>query len=257
MEAVRYVVTIVYSALLAGGLYVGVRQIYQGFRAPRELLNPLFGNPVAIRMFTVHIAVVSADLFVIGPWAVAHKSQLWYWGGRILLLTSSLPIAAYLNRNPQSFGTFIGRWVQLRNFFEYGIHIVFAALPLDWFRYYLLLWWLVAYRYLDVGPRRLLQRLYDTPQKRAARPWAQYVNWVTIVAIYVGAFFAVFSHQILYATVPARSVPEHVAAHWEVGVVVAVNFALALFEWITIRRYTDSLLAAARSNPEPAPAATY
>jgi len=241
----KYVITIVYSALIAGGVYVGVHQIYQGFRKPAELLNPLFGNKIAIRLFTVHIVVVSCDLFVIGPLALAHKSPLYYWGGRCLLVTSALPITAYLNRNPQSFGTFIGKWVMVRNFFEYGIHIVFAALPVSWFRYYLLLWWIVAYRYLDVGPRRLLQKLYDTPAKQAARPWAQYLNWVTIVAIYIGAFFAVFYQQILFAQVPAASVPTYVPANWEVGVVIGVNFALALWEWIAIRQYTDSLLAAA------------
>jgi hypothetical protein len=252
----KYVITIVYSALIAGGVFVGARQIYQGFRRPGELLNPLFGNKIAIRLFTVHIVVVSCDLFVIGPLAVAHKSPLYYWGGRCLLVISALPIAAYLNRNPQSFGTFIGKWVMVRNFFEYGIHIVFAALPLSWFRYYLLLWWIVAYRYMDVGPRRLLQRLYDTPAKQAARPWAQYLNWVTIVAIYIGAFFAVFYKQILFAQVPAASVPAYVPARWEVGVVIGVNFALALWEWITIRQYTDSLLAAA-GVPQKVTAAHY
>ena len=240
----KYIITIVYSALLAGGLFVGVRQIYQGFRKPAELLNPLFGNKIAIRLFTVHIIVVSADLFVIGPWAVAHKSPLYYWGGRVLLVISALPIAAYLNRNPQSFGNFIGKWVMVRNFFEYGIHIVFLAMPVSWFRYYLLLWWLVAYRYLDVGPRRLLQRLYNTPEKQAARPWAQYVNWVTIVAIYIGAFFAVFYKQILFARLPAATVHPYHPSHWVIGAVIFVNFALALFEWITIRKYTDSLLEA-------------
>jgi hypothetical protein len=241
----KYVITIVYSALLAGGFFVGARQIYQGYRKPGELLNPLFGNKVAIRMFTVHIIVVSSDLFVIGPLAVAHKSTLYYWGGRILLVSSSLPIAAYFNRNPQTFGTFIGKWVMLRNFFEYGIHIVFAAMPVSWFRYYLLLWWVVAYRYLDVGPRRLLQRLYDTPEKQAARPWAQYLNWVTIVAIYIGAFFAVYYKQILFASVPSVATPTYIPSDWEVGVVIGVNFALVLFEWITVRQYTDSLLAEA------------
>ena len=39
-------------------------------------------------------------------------------------MSSSLPIAAFLNRNPQTFGGFIGKWVMVRNFFEYGIHIV-------------------------------------------------------------------------------------------------------------------------------------
>src|SRR5580693_5292873 len=241
----KYLITIVYSALLAGGLFVGVRQIYQGFFRPNELLNPLFGNKVAIRMFTVHIVVVSCDLFVIGPLAIAHKSPLYYWGGRSLLVISSLPIAAFLNRNPQTFGNFIGRWVMLRNFFEYGITIVFAAAPLSWFRYYLLLWWIVAYRYMDVGPRRLLQRLYKTPEKPSPRPWAQYLNWVTIVAIYIGTFFAVFYKQILFATVPSAATPPYVPSHWEVGVVIAVDFALALWTWIAIRQYSDSLLAAA------------
>jgi hypothetical protein len=256
--ALKYVITIAYSALLAGGFYVGTWQIYQGFRKPRELLNPLFGNPIAIRLFTVHIVVVTCDLFIIGPLALAHKSTLYYWGGRILLLNASLPIAAYMNRNPQTFGNFIGGWVKLRNFFEYGIHVVFAALPLSWFRYYLLLWWLVAYRYLDVGPRRLLQRLYNTPEKKAARPWAQYVNWVTIVAIYIGAFFAVFYKQILFATVPGKSVHPHVPAHWETGVVIGVNVAVALFEWATIRKYTDSLMAKPGTGvSEPVAAAEY
>lgn len=245
-----YVITAIYTALLAGGLFVAVRQIYQGLRKPEELLNPLFANPVATRLFAVHIVVVSADLFVIGPWAIAHKSTLWYWGGRILLLTSSLPLAAYLNRNPQSFGAFIGRWVRLRNFFEYGIHIVFAAMPVDWFRYYLLLWWLVAYRYLDVGPRRLLQRLYNTPEKKSARPWAEYLNWVTIVAIYIAAFWAVYHQHILFATVPDASVQPHVPASWEVGVVWGVNFALMLFAWMTIRKYTDSLGASPDDQPQ-------
>ena len=34
----------------------------------------------------------------------------------------------------------------------------------------------VAYRYLDVGPRRMLQKLYNTPEKKAARPWAPTLN---------------------------------------------------------------------------------
>jgi hypothetical protein len=241
----KYVITIVYSALLAGGVFVGFRQIYQGYSKPAELLNPLFGNKVAIRMFTVHIIVVSCDLFVIGPLAIAHKSTLYYWGGRALLVSSSLPIAAFFNRNPQTFGGFIGKWVMARNFFEYGIHIVFAAMPVSWFRYYLLLWWVVAYRYLDVGPRRLLQTLYDTPEKQAARPWAQYLNWVTIVAIYIGAFFAVYYKQILFARLPSPATQAYIPSNWEVGVVIAINFALVLFEWVTIRQYTDSVLAAA------------
>src|SRR5262249_30346318 len=126
---------------------------------------------------------------------------------------------------------------------------------------YILLWWLVAYRYLDVGPRRALQRLYGTPEKLRARPWAPTLNWVVIVAIYVLAFLAVYNREILYAKVPADSLPVHVPAAWETGVVLGVNMALALFEWITIRRYTDSITpkaapAAVAAEPEPE-ASTY
>lgn len=240
------VVTVVYTGLLAWGFFVGVRQIYQGWRKPGDLLNPLFANRIALRLFTVHIVVVSLDLFVVGPWAVAHKSLLWYWGGRIALLLSSLPIAAYFNRNPQSFGSFIGRWVRLRNFFEYGAHIVVATMVVDWFWYYVLLWWLVAYRYLDVGPRRALQKLYNTPEKRAARPWGQYLNWGVITTIYVLAFVVVYNQLVLYADVPPAGLAEHVAARWEVAVVVVVNFALALHGWLSIRRYTDTVTEAER-----------
>jgi hypothetical protein len=37
----------------------------------------------------------------------------------------------------------------------------------------------------------------------------------------------------------------YIPSHWEIGAVIGVNFALVLFEWVTIRKYTDSLLAAA------------
>ena len=208
-------------------------------------------------MFAVHIAVVTADLFLIGPSALAHKSTLWYWGGRIALFTSALPIAAYFNRNPQSFGWFIGRWVTFRNFFEYTLHVVVAALAINWFHYYLLLWWLVAYRYLDVGPRRALQKLYNTPAKLAARPWAPRLNCLTIFTLYVLAFLAVYNRQILFAKVPSAGTHEHVAAHWEVAVVVAGNLALALYMWINTRKYTDSLLAGRTAAPGPVPASTY
>ena len=65
------------------------------------------------------------------------------------------------------------------------------------------------------------------------------------MTIYIGAFFAVFYKQILFASVPTAAVHPYIASHWVVGVVVAVNFGLLLFEWITIRQYSDSLLAAA------------
>ena len=256
MNAGSLLITIVYAGLLAWGFSVGARQIYQGFKRPQGLLNPLMANRAAIRLFTLHIIVVSADLFVIGPLAIANKSTLWYWGGRIALLSSSLPIATYLNRNPQSFGKLIGRWVVFRNFFEYTVHVVVAALPVDWFRYYMLLWWLVAYRYLDVGPRRALQKLYNTPEKLAARPWAPVLNWAVIATLYVLAFLAVYNQQILFAKVPDDSVPVYVPASWEIGLVWGFNLALVLVTWIMTKKYTDSLLAD-RSGTVPVESSSY
>lgn len=236
-------ITVVYALLLAWGFGVGARQIYQGYKRPRELLNPLFSNRVAIQLFTLHIVVATADLFVIGPWAVANKSTLWYWGGRIALLITSVPIAAHFNRNRESFGRLIGGWVVFRNFFEYGLHIVVAAMAVSWFNYYLLLWWIVAYRYLDVGPRRALQKLYDTPEKLAARPWAPLLNWVVIATLYGLTFAAVYNRQVLFAVVPGPDVAVHVAAAWERGVVVGVNLALLLVTWIMAGKYSAARMA--------------
>jgi hypothetical protein len=250
MSALSLLVTIVYSALLAWGFSVGLRQIYQGYRRPQELLNPLFANRWAIRLFALHIFVVSAELFVVGPLAIAHKSTLWFWGGVTALLVSSMPIASYLNRNPQSFGGLIGRWVVLRNFFEYTVFIVIGAMTVNWHHYYILVWWLIAYRYLDVGPRRLLQGLYNTPEKKAARPWAPILNWAVIATLYVLAFLSVYNHRILFATVPAASVAAHVAARWEIGLVWGFNFALVLVTWTMTRRYTDSLVPTTAQAPE-------
>ena len=254
MYPAKLVVTIVYSILLAGGFTVGARQIWQGFKAPKELVNPLFGNRWAIRMFTLHIVVVSADLFVIGPLALADKSTLLYWGGAIALFTSSLPLATYFDRNSQSFGKFIGRWVIFRNFFEYTLHIVFAALALSWFRYYLLLWWIVAYRYLDVGPRRLLRKLYDTPEKLALRKWAPMLNWTVITAIYVGAFVAVYNRYILFAHVPGTGATPFHSGRWAIGVVAGLNLALALITWLMSKWYTDSIATARATAASGAPA---
>ncbi len=250
----------IYAGLLAWGFSVGARQIYQGYRRPERLLNPLFSNRWAIRLFTLHIIVVSSDLFLIGPLAIANKSPHWYWGGRVALLSSSLPLATYLNRNPQSFGKLIGRWVVLRNFFEYGAHVVVAALPLSWFRYYLLLWWLVAYRYLDVGPRRLLQTLYNTPEKRAARPWAPILNWAVIASLYFLTLLVVVHREILFAKVPGDDVSVHVPERWEIGIIVGVNLALVLTTWVLTKKYTQSLLdeaADGRGIPDAGPIASH
>lgn len=231
-----------YAALLAWGFTVGVQLLWQGYRRPDRLLNPLFANRHALQLFAMHMVVVSADLFLIGPLAIANKSQLWYWGGRIATLSSSLPLAAYLNRNPQSFGKLIGRWVVFRNIFEVALHVAVAAKAVNWFHYYLLHWWILAYRFLDVGPRRMLQRLYATPERRAARPWAPLLNWAVIVALYVLTFLAVYNRQILFADVPADRLPEHVARPFEVVIVVVVNLVVAVLAWVLTKRYTESLL---------------
>lgn len=232
------VITIVYSILLLWGVWVGVRQVYQGFFKPQDLLNPLFGNRQAITIFTFHLIVVSADLFICGPLSLHFKSRLWYWGGRIALLTSSLPVASYFNRNPQSFGHLIGYWVRARNYFEISLHVLVASLAVNWFYYYGLLYWLVAYRYLDVGPRRFFQTLYNTPEKKAARPWAPILNWVVIVSIYVLAAVSVYHQKIIFAAPPDPAMPEHVAALWEHLLVVAINVGIALTVWNMMRKYT-------------------
>ncbi|MEP6494744.1 MAG: hypothetical protein ABJF01_18810 [bacterium] len=232
------VITLLYSILLLWGVWVGVRQVYQGFRKPTELLNPLFGNRQAIIIFTFHLIVVSLDLFVCGPVSLHYKSRLWYWGGRIALLSSSFPLAFYFNRNPESFGKLIGTWVRFRNIFEISLHIVVASIALNWFNYYGLLYWLVAYRYLDVGPRRLIQTFYNTPEKRALRPWAPTLNWVIITSIYVWAAVSIYQRKVIFAAPPSDTRPEHVAAMFEVILVCALNVGIAMMSWGLTRKYT-------------------
>jgi predicted secreted protein len=236
-------ITIVYTILLAWGFGVGVRQVWQGFHRPDELLNPLFRNRQAIKIFTFHLIVVSADLFVCGPLAVQYKSPLWYWGGRIALLSSSFPLAAYFNRNPQSFGKLIGYWVRFRNFFEISLHVLVAAMAVNWFYYYGLLWWLVAYRYLDVGPRRLFQTFYNTPAKLAARPWAPILNWVVITTIYVLTCLAIYHRKVIYAAPPLEGLAEHVPSTFEHVAVLAINVGVALTAWNMMKKYTGDATA--------------
>jgi hypothetical protein len=231
-------ITILYSILLLWGMWVGVRQVYQGFRRPQDLLNPLFGNRQAITIFTFHLIVVSLDLFVCGPISLHYKSKLWYWGGRIALLSSSFPLAFYFNRNPQSFGKLIGYWVRFRNIFEISLHILVASIALNWFYYYGLLYWLVAYRYLDVGPRRLIQTFYNTPEKRAARPWAPTLNWVVITSIYILAALAIYHQKVIYAAPPDPSRLEHIAGIFEVILIAAINVGIAMTCWGMTRKYT-------------------
>ena len=244
------VITIVYTILLLWGIWVGVRQVYQGFRRPQDLLNPLFGNRQAIKIFTFHLIVVSLDLFVCGPMSLHYKSTLWYWGGRIALLSSSFPLASYFNRNPQSFGKLIGYWVRFRNFFEISLHVVVAAIALNWFYYYGLLFWIVAYRYLDVGPRRLFQTLYNTPEKKAARPWAPILNWVVITTIYVLTALAIYHRKVIFAAPPDAEMPEHIAHIWEYLLVGGINVAVALTAWGMMRKYTGPGPAAALIPPD-------
>jgi hypothetical protein len=232
------VITALYTILLLWGMWVGIRQVYQGFCRPQELLNPLFGNRQAIKIFTFHLVVVSLDLLVCGPVSLHYKSRLWYWGGRIALLSSSFPLASYFNRNPQSFGALIGHWVRFRNIFEISLHVLVSAIAVNWFYYYGLLYWLVAYRYLDVGPRRLFQTLYNTPEKKAARPWAPLLNWVVITTIYVLAALAIYHRKVIFGAPPAEDLPEHVAQTWELIAVGAINVGIALTAWSMMRKYT-------------------
>lgn len=231
-------ITVAYTVLLLWGVFVGVRQIYQGFFRPHDLLNPLFGNRQAIKYFTFHLIVVSSDLFICGPLALHYKSRLWYWTGRIALLVTSIPLASYFNRNPQSFGALIGHWVRFRNFFEISLHVVVAAVALNWFWYYGLLYWLVAYRYLDVGPRRLIQTMYNTPEKKAARPWAPLLNWAVIFTIYVATAWSIYNRKVIYAAPPPATRPEHVAGLWEHLIAVGVDVAVAIMAWSMMRKYT-------------------
>jgi hypothetical protein len=231
-------ITIVYAILILWGVWVGVRQVHQGFNNPEALLNPLFGNRQAIKIFTFHLIIVSLDLFVIGPMALHYKSTLWYWGGRVALLSSSFPLAFYFNRNPQSFGKLIGTWVRFRNLFEISLHILVSAIALNWFYYYGLLYWLVAYRYLDVGPRRALQTLYNTPGKLAARPWAPKLNWAVITSIYVLAALAVYHRKVIFAAPPDDARPEHIASLLEGIIVVGFNVGVAMMSWGMMRKYT-------------------
>ena len=232
------VITIVYTILLLWGAWVGVRQVYQAFRQPAALLNPLFRNRQAAILFTFHLFVVSLDLVVCGPLALHYKSRLWYWGGRIALLVCSFPLAFYFNRNPQSFGKLIGTWVRFRNLFEISLHILVAAIAINWFYYYGLLYWLEAYRYLDVGPRRLFQTLYNTPEKLAARPWAPTLNWVVITSIYILTAIAIYHRKVIYASPPDDAVPVHVAQMFEVVIVVGLNVGVAMLCWAMTRKYT-------------------
>jgi hypothetical protein len=247
------VITILYSILLLWGMWIGVRQVYQGFFKPQELLNPLFGNRQAIKIFTFHLIVVSTDLFVFGPVSLHFKSRLWYWGGRIALLSSSFSLASYFNRNPQSFGHLIGYWVRFRNFFEISLHVLVASLAINWFYYYGLLYWLVAYRYLDVGPRRLIQTFYNTPETKAARPWAPILNWVVITTIYILTAIAIYHRKVIFAAPPDPDLPVHVAHLWEYIVVVGMNVAIALTAWGMMRTYTGPGPAAALIPPNAEP----
>lgn len=83
VTTVSIIITILYSVLLLWGVWVGVHQVYQGFHQPQKLLNPLFANRNALIIFTVHLIIVSLDLFICGPLALHYKSKLWYWAGAL------------------------------------------------------------------------------------------------------------------------------------------------------------------------------
>jgi hypothetical protein len=194
------------------------------------------------------MVVVTADLFIFGPLGLAMKSTLWYWGGSIAVMSASFPVAIYLNRNPESFGKLIGRWVVFRNILEESLHVaVVSEAVTNWFHYYVLLWWIVAYRFLDVGPRRAFQKLYGTPEKRAARPWAPTLNWAVIASMYFLTAWLIYGQRpkVLYANVPDPAMPDHVSQPWETAFVVGFNLVVVVAFWVMTKRYTQSLLVEA------------
>jgi len=146
-------------------------------------------------------------------------------------------------------------WVRFRNVFEISLHVWVAAIALNWFYYYGLLYWLVAYRYLDVGPRRLFQTFYNTPEKLAARPWAPKLNFVVIFSIYVFAALAIYYQKVIYAAPPNEAMPAHMAQTFEWVLVVALNVAIAMLGWKLTRKYTGPGPGAALLPPAEAQAA--
>jgi len=247
MSTSSVLITVVYSLLLLWGFGVGAQLMWQGARSPEKLLNPLFGNVHALRLMGLHLTVCTLDLFVVGPWAIAHKSTTWYWGSRVAVLTCSLPVALYMNRNTESFGKLIGRWVVFRNIFEVGLHVAVASMAVNWSSYSLLLWWIVAYRYLDVGPRRLFQGLYGTPAKLAARPWAPVLNWVVITTMYVLTYVAVSRGMVLFARIPGDDVAPRVSGAGETALVITLTLLVTVAALALSKMYTESRLAEARS----------
>ena len=83
-----------------------------------------------------------------------------------------------------------------------------------------------------------MQTLYNTPEKRAARPWAPTLNWVVITSIYILAAVAVYNRKIIFAAPPADAQPEHIASMLEVILVAGLNVAIAMTVWGMTRRYT-------------------
>ena len=83
-----------------------------------------------------------------------------------------------------------------------------------------------------------MQKLYNTPEKKAARPWAPILNWLVIVTIYVLAAVAVYHQKIVFAAPPDAAMPDHVAALWEELLVIGINVGVALTAWNMMRKYT-------------------
>jgi len=119
-----------------------------------------------------------------------------------------------------------------------------------------MLYWLVAYRYLDVGPRRLFQTFYNTPERLAKRPWAPILNWVVIVAIYVLTAIAIYYQKIIYLAPPPAARPEHVGESYEWAIVIALNVGIAMLFWSLIQKYTGPGPAADLLPQKEAKAAT-
>ena len=117
-----------------GGSGSGSGRSSRAAAAPGAAAQPAVRQPVGDPpLHPAHRRGLRSTCSCSGRGRVAHKSTLWYWGGRIALLSSSLPIAAFFNRNPQSFGRLIGTLGGgSATSSSTALHIVVAAIAVDW-----------------------------------------------------------------------------------------------------------------------------
>jgi hypothetical protein len=232
-------ITVVYSVLILWGVWVGVRQVHQGFNHPEALLNPLFGNRQAIKIFTFHLIVVSSDLFVIGPMALHYKSRL------VVLGRSSRAVVGLVSRSRSTSigirsrsGKLIGHVGEIskplrdlapRPRFSYRSELV------------LLLRFALLARGVSLSRRWSATRAPDLVQHagQARRaPLGAEAQLGRDHTIYVLAALAVYYRKVIFAAPPDDARPEHVATLLEGILVVGMNVGVAMLSWGMTRKYT-------------------